>query len=97
MFDGSGAGGALAYAGFQPPQLAAACARARAAPDDEAAREAWLKVQDLLASGMPAAWVYHARGVQGVARGLLGVRMDLRGEMVTVSRWHRASPQGVTP
>jgi peptide/nickel transport system substrate-binding protein len=97
MFDGRAAGGALDYAGYHTPELDAAFARARAAPDEETEREAWLKVQDLLASGMPAAWVYHARGVQGVARGLLGVRMDLRGEMVTVSRWHRASPQGVTP
>jgi hypothetical protein len=29
--------------------------------------------------------------VQGVARSLAGVTMDLRGELATVSRWHRVA------
>jgi peptide/nickel transport system substrate-binding protein len=33
------------------------------------------------------AWVYHARGVQGIARRLQGVRMDLRGELPTLVNW----------
>jgi peptide/nickel transport system substrate-binding protein len=33
------------------------------------------------------AWLYHARGVQGVARRLGGVAMDLRGELATVHDW----------
>jgi peptide/nickel transport system substrate-binding protein len=36
---------------------------------------------------MPAAFLYHARGVQGMNRRVRGVRMDLRGELATVSRW----------
>ena len=38
----------------------------------------------------PAAWLYHARGVQGVSRRLQGVTMDLRGELATLSEWHVA-------
>jgi peptide/nickel transport system substrate-binding protein len=36
---------------------------------------------------MPAAWIYHSRGIQGVARRLGNVTMDLRGELPTVARW----------
>jgi len=36
---------------------------------------------------MPVAWIYHSRGVQGVARRLQNVSMDLRGELVTLSEW----------
>jgi peptide/nickel transport system substrate-binding protein len=36
----------------------------------------------------PAVFLYHARGVQGVNRRVQGVRMDLRGELVTLSDWH---------
>lgn len=35
----------------------------------------------------PVAWLYHARGVQGMNRRVRGVEMDLRGEMPTVARW----------
>lgn len=36
---------------------------------------------------MPAAFLYHARGVQGMNRRVRGVRMDLRGELVTLPQW----------
>ena len=36
---------------------------------------------------LPALFLYHARGVQGMSRRLGGVRMDLRGELPTVARW----------
>lgn len=36
---------------------------------------------------LPAAFLYHARGVQGINRRLHGVRMDLRGELPTLTRW----------
>jgi peptide/nickel transport system substrate-binding protein len=36
---------------------------------------------------LPAAFLYHARGVQGMNRRVRGVRMDLRGELATLSRW----------
>lgn len=36
----------------------------------------------------PAVFLYHARGVQGVNRRVKGVRMDLRGELVSLSDWH---------
>ena len=40
-----------------------------------------------LADSAPVAFLYHARGVQGANRRVRGVRMDLRGELVTVHDW----------
>jgi peptide/nickel transport system substrate-binding protein len=40
-------------------------------------------IQDSVA----AAFLYHARGVQGVNRRVKGITMDLRGELVTLPRW----------
>ena len=36
---------------------------------------------------LPVAFLYHARGVQGVNRRVQGVRMDLRGELPTLTHW----------
>jgi peptide/nickel transport system substrate-binding protein len=47
-------------------------------------------VQRELAARLPVAWVYHARGLQGMSRRLKGVRMDLRGELATVAEWRVA-------
>lgn len=87
MYDSRLAGGALDFGGYHTPALDSAFARVRGAGSEEAVRDAWLTVQRLLARDMPAAWLYHARGVQGVSRRLAGVRMDLRGELVTIVRW----------
>ncbi len=43
---------------------------------------------ELIEDSLPATFLYHARGVQGMNRRVLGVRMDLRGELVTLSEWH---------
>jgi peptide/nickel transport system substrate-binding protein len=43
--------------------------------------------QRLFAEQLPVAWLYHARGVQGVNRRVLGVQMDVRGELPTVAAW----------
>ncbi len=40
-----------------------------------------------LTDAAPVAFLYHARGVQGANRRVRGVRMDLRGELVTVHDW----------
>ena len=42
------------------------------------------------ADSMPVAFLYHARGVQGMNRRVQGVRMDLRGELPTVHDWRVA-------
>jgi peptide/nickel transport system substrate-binding protein len=52
-----------------------------AAPEDPAA------AQRMFADSMPVAFLYHARGLQGMNRRVLGVRMDLRGELPTVHDW----------
>ncbi len=81
-------GGALDYTGFHRTSIDAALDNAqRATPD--AAPAAWRSVAALLASDMPVAWLYHARGVQGRSRKLDGVEMDLRGELVSIARWTR--------
>lgn len=86
MFDSRLAGGALDYAGFHTARLDELLAGARAAAPDSR-RVAWHAVQRELEREMPVAWLYHARGLQGMSRRLQGVRMDLRGELATVARW----------
>ncbi|MBI3789841.1 MAG: peptide ABC transporter substrate-binding protein [Gemmatimonadetes bacterium] len=87
MFDGRERGGALDYAGFHTPALDARFVALRAAGSPAAQREAWGAIFDALAHDMPVAWLTHARGVQGVRRRLVGVSMDLRGELVSVANW----------
>lgn len=80
-------GGALDYAGFHRESLDSMLARARRAPTQADARAAWSAVQEFLEREMPVAWLYHSRGVQGASRRVRNVRMDLRGELVSVARW----------
>ncbi|HEX9282514.1 MAG TPA: ABC transporter substrate-binding protein [Gemmatimonadales bacterium] len=54
----------------------------RAPPLDDPAR-----AQRLFRDSLPVAFLYHARGVQGMNRRVQGVRMDLRGELATVADW----------
>ncbi len=51
------------------------------APRDAAAAE------QMFADSVPVAFLYHARGLQGMNRRVHGVRMDVRGELVTVHDW----------
>jgi len=95
MFDGAQRGGALDYAGYHDRALDEAFADVTRAAGPDELRGAWGTVQRLLAERMPVAWLYHARGVQGKRRRLQGVRMDLRGELATVTEWHFA--QQATP
>ncbi len=88
MHDSRLAGGALDYGGFHTSTLDSLFSQLRSASDAERVGLLWRAVQRELAREMPAAWVYHARGVAGVSERLRGVRMDLRGEMATLQRWH---------
>jgi len=45
------------------------------------------EAQRIFAEQLPVAWLYHARGVQGMNRRVLGVQMDVRGELPTVATW----------
>jgi peptide/nickel transport system substrate-binding protein len=47
--------------------------------------------QRLFADSLPVAFLYHARGVQGMSRRVQGVRMDVRGELATLHCWHTDS------
>jgi len=87
MYESRFAGGALDYGGFHTARLDSLFSRTRSAPDVAAVRDAWRMVQQELGASVPAAWIYHSRGVQGISARLRGVTMDLRGEMVTVARW----------
>lgn len=55
-----------------------------AAPSDPGA------AQHAFAEQAPVAWLYDARGVQGVNRRLRGVTMDMRGELATIDEWWTA-------
>ncbi|MGH7618203.1 MAG: ABC transporter substrate-binding protein [Gemmatimonadaceae bacterium] len=90
MFESRQAGGALDYAGFHSPSLDSSFAAARAAPSEADRVAAWRAVQENLAAQVPVAWIYHSRGVQGIAANLQNVVMDLRGELPTIAQWERA-------
>lgn len=92
MFDGSQRGGALDYSGYHDAALDAAFAATRTATSAPALRAAWAEVQRQLEARVPVAWLYHARGVQGINRRLQGVRFDLRGELATLQEWSVAAP-----
>jgi peptide/nickel transport system substrate-binding protein len=86
-------GGALDYAGFSSKALDALFVHARSAPSDRALREAWLDAQRVMQREVPIAWLYHARGLQGVSARMQGVSMDLRGELAGVTRWTIGAPR----
>jgi len=44
--------------------------------------------QRFFRDSLPVAFLYHGRGVQGMNRRVQGVRMDVRGELPSVTRWH---------
>src|SRR5438093_933025 len=52
------------------------------APADPAAAQRFFR------DSLPVAFLYHGRGVQGMNRRVQGVRMDVRGELPAVARWH---------
>jgi peptide/nickel transport system substrate-binding protein len=81
-------GGAMDYTGYHEPSLDRALTTARSATLVDAPR-AWSEVDSLLMAASPVAWLYHARGVQGLSRRLEHVTMDLRGELVTIASWTR--------
>jgi peptide/nickel transport system substrate-binding protein len=87
MFASAERGGPLDYGGYHTPALDTLFSRARGASTDAERIAAWSAVQRYLVREAPAAWLYHARGVQGLSARLHGVAMDLRGEMPTVARW----------
>ncbi len=83
------AGGALDYTGYHNAALDALLDTARTADGLVKRQAAWRRVSAALDTSMPVAFVYHARGVQGRARSLEGVVMDLRGELASIAHWSR--------
>jgi peptide/nickel transport system substrate-binding protein len=94
MFSSAQRGGTLDYSGYHNPVLDVLLMRAIDAPTTEQGRLDWGEVQSVLDTLAPATWLYHARGVQGLSRRVRGVRMDLRGELVTVHDWMLAPRSG---
>ena len=94
MYDGRQRGSALDYADYHTPRLDSLFARTRTATTRATTVGAWHDVQAELARDQPAAWLYHSRGLQGIARRMQGVRMDLRGELASLSRWSVAAAPG---
>lgn len=89
MYDGRQRGGALDYGDYHTSELDSLFEQTRHA-DAEHLADAWRVVQAVLARDLPAAWIYHSRGLQGVARRMRGVTFDLRGELESVTRWRVA-------
>ena len=90
LYDGDGP---LAYSGHRSDAAAAAFARVRSATTEPELEAGWRAVQLVLAREEPSAWLYHARGVQGAARRIGNVRMDLRGELAGISAWSVGDPE----
>ncbi len=44
-------------------------------------------MQQMYRDSVPVAFLYHARGLQGMNRRVTGVQMDLRGELASLHRW----------
>jgi len=95
MFESAQRGSSLDYAGYHTAVLDSAFSAARSATTDDALHRAWRRVQQELDRDVPVAWIYHARGLQGVSSRMRNVTMDLRGELATVSRW-TVAPNGTT-
>jgi peptide/nickel transport system substrate-binding protein len=87
MFESTQRGGALDYAGYRSASLDRLFALTRAATCASELELAWKEVQHQLAREMPATWLYHPRGLQGVSARMRGVSFDLRGELATIARW----------
>lgn len=86
MYDSRQRGGALDYGDYHTPELDTLFRSARGA--SEAALPAvWHRIQAVLARDVPASWVYHSRGLQGVSRTIENVTFDLRGELESITRW----------
>lgn len=93
MFATAQRGGALDYASFHSPRLDALLDQAAQAREPAAVAAAWRAVSAELEDQAPVAWLYHSRGVQGARRVVQGIEMDLRGELVSVTRWRFDRPQ----
>lgn len=91
MYDSRQRGGSLDYADYHTQRLDALFARARSASSTRTLTAAWREVQAELAREEPAVWIYHARGLQGISRRMRDVRMDLRGELVSLAQWSVAA------
>ncbi|MEX2153766.1 MAG: peptide ABC transporter substrate-binding protein [Gemmatimonadaceae bacterium] len=87
MFESGQRGSSLDYADFHSRTLDTLFAKAQGALSEAGLRNAWREIQAELARQAPVAWLYHSRGLQGVSSRMRNVRMDLRGELVTVARW----------
>ncbi len=87
MYDSRQRGGSLDYADYHTARLDTLFARTRTAGTPSELVAAWREVQEDLARDVPAVWVYHARGLQGVSRRMSNVRMDLRGELASLVQW----------
>ncbi len=55
--------------------------------EEERAREIWGQLTELLRRDQPITFLFWNDDLAGVSRELEGVRMDARGELVTVPRW----------
>ena len=85
MYDSRQRGGALDYGDYHTAELDSLFAKARRAREFELPA-VWKAIQAALARDVPAAWVYHSRGLQGVSRRVEHVTMDLRGELESLTR-----------
>jgi peptide/nickel transport system substrate-binding protein len=79
--------GPLAYSGYGSTEFDDAMRRVARAESAVELERAWRDAQRTLSQDLPATWLYHARGVQGVNRRIRGIDLDIRGELAGVANW----------
>jgi peptide/nickel transport system substrate-binding protein len=93
LFGGEDAG-SLAYSGYRSAVFDDALRRVAQAESADELERAWRDAQRTLSRDLPATWLYHARGVQGVNRRVQGFNLDIRGELAGVVHWWIAGEEG---
>lgn len=61
--------------------------------DEGEARRVWSRLTELLQRDQPVTFLFWNEDLAGVTNELTGVRMDARGELVTLPRWRRPADQ----
>lgn len=78
----------LGFAGIQDEELDQILEAAQVTPDRDEARALWRAYEERVRELQPFTYVYFAERAAGVNRRVGGIRMDARGEWVSIRDWH---------
>ncbi len=78
----------LGFAGIQDEELDRILEAVQVTPDRDEARALWRAYEERVRELQPFTYVYFAERAAGVNRRVGGIRMDARGEWVSIRDWH---------